>query len=112
MKSCSDSTANMPISTSGSFSKKNWRQRRRMQKQKIDPAKAQQTFTIIWFALLFSQFLFLVLIYVGRPEVFRFDLSRPVLGENAVVILVLAIVSLTDLAISFVMRKKYLDQAI
>ena len=83
-----------------------------MQNPKIDPAKAQQTFIVIWFALFVSQFLFLLLVYFTRPEVARLDLSQPLLDKNALVVIVIAAFSITDLTISFAMRKKYLDQAI
>jgi hypothetical protein len=83
-----------------------------MERPKIDPQGAQQTLLIIWFALLFSHVLFLLLIYVIKPELLVIDPSRPLIDRNAVVIGLIAAASLTDLAISFVMRKKYLDQAV
>ena len=83
-----------------------------MQGQKIDPSGAQQTLIIIWFALLLSQFLFLLLVYFVRPELLVIDPSRPLLDRNAIVVILIAAASLTDLAISFVMRKKYLEQAV
>ena len=83
-----------------------------MQRQTTDSAGAYNTLLIIWFALLVSQFLFLVLIYVIRPEVLSFDFSKPLLNGNAVLIIVVAAAAATDLMLSFVMRKRYLDRAV
>jgi hypothetical protein len=83
-----------------------------MRRQKIDPSGAHQTLIIIWFSLLLSQFLFLLITYFIRPELLVIDPSRPLLGQNGIIVVVLAAASLTVLAISFLMRKKYLDQAV
>jgi hypothetical protein len=101
----------MQIFTNANFLKKNWRQQIRVQKQHIDPAGAQRTLIIIWFALLVSQILFLLLIYFIRPGLLAIDPSRPLMDRNAVAVALIAMASLTDLAISFAMRKKYLNQA-
>jgi hypothetical protein len=83
-----------------------------MKKPEIDPVQAQQTFIIIWLALLVSQFLFLLLVYFIHPELLRLDFSRPLLDKNAIAVGVIAALSVTDLVVSFAMRKKYLDQAV
>ncbi|MGC2235582.1 MAG: hypothetical protein WA584_05450 [Pyrinomonadaceae bacterium] len=82
-----------------------------MQNQNISVEQAYRTLVIIWAALLMSQFLFLVIIYVVKPEVFRFDFSKPLLGENAVFVIALAGISVLNFAMSFVLRKKFLNQA-
>ncbi len=71
-----------------------------------------RTSVIIWAMLLMSQFIFLVLIYVIKPEVFKFDFSKPLLSENSMLIIAVALISISNFAISFVLKKKYLDQAI
>lgn len=83
-----------------------------MQNEKINPEQAFQTLVIIWFALFMSQFLFLGLVFFVKPELMRFDLTRPLLGENSIVVLLLAAISLVDLGISFVLRRKNLDRAV
>ncbi|HEV8593795.1 MAG TPA: hypothetical protein VGQ55_16940 [Pyrinomonadaceae bacterium] len=83
-----------------------------MKKEQINPADAHQILLIIWISLLISQFLFLMLVYFIKPEVLRFDLSRPLLGKDAVVVAVIGLMAVTDLVISFVMKKRYLDQAV
>jgi len=83
-----------------------------MQRQSTDTSGAYSTLLIIWFALLVSQLLFLVLVYFIRPGLLSLDLSRPLLNESAVAIIVIAGLAVTDLILSFVMRRRYLDQAI
>jgi hypothetical protein len=83
-----------------------------MQNQNINAEQAYRTLVIIWAALLMSQFLFLVIIYVVKPEVFRFDFSKPLLGENAVFIIALTGISVLNFAMSLVLRKKFLSQSI
>jgi len=67
---------------------------------------------IIWFNLLVSQLLFLVVIYFAKPEVFKFDFSKPLLGDNGIIIVIVALLAISNLGLSFVLRKKYLNQAI
>src|SRR5687768_9267158 len=83
-----------------------------MQNEKTGPAGAYQTLVVIWFALLMSQLLFLPLIYLANPELFAFDLSQPILGDGAPLILLLAAISIVDLGVSFVLKKKHVDRAI
>ena len=71
-----------------------------------------RTLVIIWAVLLMSQFIFLVLIYIIKPEVFKFDFSKPLISENSMLIIALALISISNFAISFVLKKKYLDQAV
>ena len=72
-----------------------------------------KTLSIVWFALLVSQFMFLVVIFFAKPEVFRFDFAKPVLGgENSIVIIALAVLGITTFVMSFVFKSKFLKQSI
>lgn len=71
-----------------------------------------KTLALIWFALLASQIMFLVVIFFAKPEVFRFDFSKPVLGENAMIVLAFAFLAITNFALSFIMKKRSYQQAI
>jgi F0F1-type ATP synthase membrane subunit c/vacuolar-type H+-ATPase subunit K len=71
-----------------------------------------KTLLIIWFALLASQFLFLVVIFFAKPEVYRFDFARPLFGENAVMIVAFAALALANFALSFIMKKRAYQQAV
>ena len=69
--------------------------------------------TIIWAALLFSQFLFLLILYFVKPEVYSFDFTKPFLDEkNSVFILLLAFVGISTFLMSFVLKSKFLKQAV
>lgn len=83
-----------------------------MQNQNTNVEGQHQTLTIIWFALLVSQILLLVLIFSAKPEVFRFDLSKSLLGENAMMTGMFALLAISNLAMSFILARKYLNQAI
>ncbi|MEO6587907.1 MAG: hypothetical protein ABIP06_01150, partial [Pyrinomonadaceae bacterium] len=84
-----------------------------MENKKINIEKLYQTLVVIWFALFISQFLFLVILYFVKPALFQFDFSQPILpGKFTVIVGIFALVALTNLAVSFLIRKKYLDQAV
>jgi F0F1-type ATP synthase membrane subunit c/vacuolar-type H+-ATPase subunit K len=83
-----------------------------MQNEKINPEAAYGTILTIWAALLMSQFMFLVIVFFAKPELFKFDFTKPLLGENAVIIIALAAVSLADLVISIVIRKKFVERSV
>lgn len=83
-----------------------------MQNEKINPEGAYKTLIILWFALLMSQVMFLVIIFVAKPEVFRVDFTKPLLGENAPIVIALAILALVNFGLSFVMKKRSYDQAV
>jgi hypothetical protein len=83
-----------------------------MQNQKLNVEEQYRTMAVVWIALLFSQLLLLVVIFFTRPEVFRFDFSKSLLGGNAVIIGMFTLLAISNLALSFVLSKKYLNQAI
>ncbi|MBP7474001.1 MAG: hypothetical protein KBF83_03360 [Pyrinomonadaceae bacterium] len=83
-----------------------------MQNEKINPEGAHVTLLTVWGALLMSQFLFLVIVFFAKPELFKFDFTKPLLGENAIIVIALAAVSLADLVISIVIRKKFVERAV
>ena len=80
--------------------------------QNSNVGRNYQTLVVIWFALFLSQITLLGVVYFARPEVYKFDLTRPVLGENAVLIIAFALVALVNLALSFVMKKRAFQQAV
>jgi hypothetical protein len=80
--------------------------------QKTNVELAYRTLVVIWFALLVSQALLLVVIYFAKPEIFKFDFSKPLLGENSLMVIILGVLSISLLAISFVIRRTLLNQAI
>lgn len=84
-----------------------------MQHENQNPNAQYQTLAVIWGALLVSQFMLLGMIFFTKPELFKFDFSKPLLGgENTIIIIVLAILGISTFLMSFVMSKKILAQAI
>lgn len=83
-----------------------------MQNQNSNVEGQYKLLAIIWLALLASQLMFLVIVFVVRPEAFRFDLSKSPLGENPLMTLMLAVLAISNFALSFVFKRKYLNQAI
>jgi hypothetical protein len=71
-----------------------------------------KTLVIIWAALLFSQIMLLVVVFFAKPEVFKFDAAKPLLGENAVLIIAFALIAIANLAFSFIMKKRAFQQAV
>lgn len=71
-----------------------------------------RTLAILWLILLFSQLLFIVVIYSAKGEIFTADVSQPLLGENPPIIIGAAFLALTNFAISFIMRKKAIERGI
>jgi hypothetical protein len=80
--------------------------------QRFSVEQVYKTIIVIWFALLVSQFLLLVVIYFAKPEIFKFDFSKPLLGENFLIIVVFALLAISTLGLSFVMSRKFLNQAV
>lgn len=84
-----------------------------MQNQNQNANAQYQTLVTLWGALLISQFMLLVVLFFARPEVFRFDFSKPLLaGENSILIIVFAVLGLTTFLISFVLERKFLTEAV
>lgn len=79
------------------------------QRTNVEPI--YKTLAVIWFALLFSQVMLLVVVYFAKPEIFRFDFSKPLLGENPAITIVFALLAISCLVFSFVLSRKFLNQA-
>jgi F0F1-type ATP synthase membrane subunit c/vacuolar-type H+-ATPase subunit K len=82
-----------------------------MQNRNPSVVQSYNTLVIIWAALFSAQFVFLLVIFIAKPELFRLDLTKPVLDENAPIILIFALLAVTNLLFSFVMKKKFLTRA-
>ncbi len=74
--------------------------------------QSYRTLAIIWFALLSSQVMFLIVVFLSKPDLFRFDSGKPILGENASIVIAFAFLALTNFALSFVMKKRSFEQGI
>jgi uncharacterized membrane protein len=74
--------------------------------------QSYRTLFVIWFALLNSQLMLLVVLYFAKPEIFRFDFSKPLLGENPAMIIAFAILGVSAFLLSFIQRNKLFKKAI
>ena len=74
--------------------------------------QSYRTLIILWFALLNSQVLLLAALYFAKPTIFEFDFSKSLLGENAAMVVVLAVLAVLTFSLSFVLRRRFINQAI
>ena len=81
-------------------------------KRKNRSEQNYQTLVIIWAALLFSQVLFLVMIYFVKPEVYNFEFTQPIGGKQPVLVMALAAAAVFNFFLSFKMRRKYLTESV
>lgn len=68
--------------------------------------------TIVWFALLVSQLMFLVVMFFAKPELFKFDFSKSLLGDNPPITIAFAVLGISTFLLSFVLKRKFINQAI
>lgn len=83
-----------------------------MENKNVNAEQSYQTLIIIWASLLMSQLVFVVIVFVVKPELMALDLSRSVLGPNGVIVAVPAVVALVDFIISIVLRRKHLELSV
>ena len=74
--------------------------------------KAYVQLMIIWFAMLVAQFIFLLVIFLVKPEVLQFDFNKPLLGNEPVIVIILALIGLINFILSIYLSRKYINQAI
>lgn len=83
-----------------------------MRKQSSGIKVKYETLVIIWAALLMSQLLFLLVVFVAKPELFRFDFTQPLLGDQPLVVLLFAVMAIVLLVLSFVLRNQHMRRAV
>lgn len=71
-----------------------------------------QTLVIIWAALLFSQVLFLVMLFFTKPKLFRLDFSQSPLEPSAPMIFGFAVAAVTCVALSFAFKRRLFERAV
>ncbi len=83
-----------------------------MQNRNPNVEQQYRLLAVIWFVLLFSQVMFLIVIYFSKPEIFDFDFSNSLSGENPLMVIAFAVLAIVNFVISFVIKKRCLEQAI
>jgi hypothetical protein len=77
------------------------------------PIKVEyKTLVVLWGALLFSQVLFLGIVYIIKPELLSSQFSQPLLGKHPIVIILFAAAAITVFVLSFVLRNQHMRRAI
>ncbi len=67
---------------------------------------------VIWAALVMSQFMFVIIIFLTRPQLFSFDFSQPITGNSGVMVLGFAAAAVTAVLFSFAFRKRLNERAV
>jgi len=77
-----------------------------------------RTMLLIWIALLNSQLVFLLIVFLTRPQLFRLDFTQPILGESgrgsgstAALIIGFAVAAVTAVLFSFAFKKRLNERA-
>ena len=71
-----------------------------------------QTLLVVWGALLMSQVLFVVLLFVTKPNLFRFDFSQNPLEPSSAMILGFAVAAVTCVVISFAFKRRLFERGV
>ena len=71
-----------------------------------------ETLVIIWGALLASQVLFLLVVYVLKPHLFAFDFSSSFFGKHGIVPVLFAAAAIAAFVLSFVLRNQHIRRAV
>jgi len=82
-----------------------------MQNQNLSVEQQYRVMTVIWFALLVSQLMLLVVLFFAKPEVFNFDLSKSPLGDNPAMVIALAVLGVSTFLMSFALSRRFINQA-
>lgn len=82
------------------------------QTEKVSVEAFYKNLAIVWFALFVTQFIFMAVVYFKEPTLFKFDFSKPLLGEYSMIIIIFAIAAVFNLIISFALKKKFLAQSV
>lgn len=76
------------------------------------PEQNYQVLFIIWAVLLFSQVTLLLVIYLTKPELFKLDLSQPLLGPNPAIVGMFFLLAPFNLGLSFLLKKRAYQEAL
>ncbi|MEO6334289.1 MAG: hypothetical protein ABIO91_04830 [Pyrinomonadaceae bacterium] len=70
------------------------------------------TLLMIWGALLVSQLMFVLLIYLLKPGLLTFDFAQPYLGKYPIVIVLFAAAAIAVFVLSFLLRQQHIRRAV
>lgn len=83
-----------------------------MNSEKSNVEAQYKTMVIIWAALLMSQVMFVLMLFLTKPNLFKFDFSKPIAGVSGAMVLGFAVAALTAVGFSFAFRKRLNERAV
>ena len=83
-----------------------------MENQRPNVEAQYKSMVVIWAALLMSQLMFVLVIFLTRPKLFTFDFSKPVAGISGAMVIGFAVAAVTAVLFSFAFRKRLNERAI
>ncbi len=83
-----------------------------MENEKPSVEAQYKTMVVIWVALLMSQFLFVLMLVFIKPNLFKFDFSKPIAGVSGAMVLGFAVAAVTAVLFSFGFRKRLNARAV
>ena len=83
-----------------------------MQNEKTDLNKTYQVLITIWAVILFSQFIFVLVLFVVKRELFNFDFTQPIAGREPVMTAALALLGITSFLVSFIWRARFIKRSV
>ncbi len=83
-----------------------------MQNENTSIEAFYKNLAVIWFGLFTAQFAFVGIVYFVKPILFKFDFSKPILGEYSIIVLIFAGAAILNLTLSFALKKKFIVQSV
>ena len=71
-----------------------------------------QTLVVLWAAILASQLMLIVVLFVTKKELFELRFSQPIEGQSGSMILGLAVAAVTCVGFSFAFKRRFLERAV
>lgn len=71
-----------------------------------------KTNLVLWSAFLLSQSVFFMVLYFAKPELFKFDFTKPLFGENFIVVVIFGFIAVTNLFVGLFLRMQAVQKAI
>lgn len=71
-----------------------------------------KTNLVLWSAFLLSQSVFFMVLYFAKPELFKFDFTKPLFGENFIVVVIFGFIAVTNLFVGLFLRMQAVQRAI
>lgn len=83
-----------------------------MENEKPNVEAQYKTMLVIWAALLMSQLMFVLMLFLTKPNLFSFDFSKPIAGVSGAMVLGFGVAAVTAVLFSFAFRKRLSERAV